>query len=30
MKAQAAPTTVYPYYKPQQLAAAPPTTFVVR
>jgi hypothetical protein len=30
MKAQAAPTTVYPYYKPQQLAAAASTTFVVR
>ncbi|MDP6543129.1 MAG: MG2 domain-containing protein [Phycisphaerae bacterium] len=30
LKAQAAPTTVYPYYEPQQLSAAPATTFTVQ
>jgi len=30
LKAQAAPTTVYPYYEPQQLSAAAATTFTVQ
>jgi len=30
LKAQAAPTTVYPYYQPEQLSAAAATTFMVR
>ena len=29
LKAQTAPTTVYPYYEPQQLSAAAATTFIV-
>jgi alpha-2-macroglobulin-like protein len=30
LKAQAAPTTVYPYYEPHQISAAAPTTFIVQ
>ncbi|MDP6636610.1 MAG: MG2 domain-containing protein [Phycisphaerae bacterium] len=30
LKAQTAPTTVYPYYEPQQLSAAEPATFIVQ
>ncbi len=30
LKAQAAPTTIYPYYEPHQISAAAPTTFIVQ
>ena len=30
LKAQTAPTIVYPYYAPEQLSAAPATTFIVQ